>query len=194
MRSYQLVSAPQSEPITLDEAKAHLRIEYDFTDDDALIQALIKAVRQHTETITNSLFINQTWKLVLDHFPEGADPITIRRRPITDISAIEYIDSDGALQTLASFQKDLDGFVTRVMPAINENWPATREQMNAVEIRFTAGYENTEEAIPQTLKQAMLLLIGHYYENREDSITGISMQNIPMAYEALVGANRLMNV
>lgn len=194
MYSLQLISGPDKEPVTLDEAKAHLRVEYDFTDDDALIESLIKTARQYTEDKTSNILNHQTWKLVLDTFPAGDEPVVIRKRPVTDINSITYVDADGASQTLTSYQFDQDSFLSRVRPAYSETWPTTREQLNAVEIRFSAGHENTAAGVPEPFKQAILLLVGHYYENREDSIRGLSIQTLPRGYEALAGINQVMKV
>ena len=195
--AYTLISPPQTEPITLDEAKAHLRLEYDFSDDDDYITALIRAARQYTERHSSLLLISQTWKLSLDRFPDRSRmPIEIRRRPVSDVYAIEYIDEAGVKAVLpaSKYKVDIDSYIARVTPIYEESWPVARCETNAVEVFFTAGFENSPEGVPAHLKQGMLLLIGHLYENREDSIAGLSIQSLPRGYDALVGIERVLGV
>lgn len=191
--NYLLTAPPDGEPITLAEAKTHLRVELDFEDDDAYISALITACRRYTEELTGNLFKRQTWKLTLDAFP---CQIVLRKRPVTDVNSIVYIGGDGAQQTLdaALYQVDLNGFLARIRPAYGQSWPTTRSQMGAVEVSFVAGAEDTEVGIPEYWKQGVLLLLGHYYENREDAVVGVSVAQLPRAYEALVGLDRVMPV
>lgn len=191
--NYLLTAAPDSEPITLAEAKAHLRVEADFEDDDAYITSLITVCRHYTEQMSGNIFKRQTWRLTLDAFP---CEIVLRRRPVTDVNSITYIDGDGATQTLdpALYQVDLSGFLARIRPAYGQSWPITRCQMGAVEVSFVAGADDTEAGIPEYWKQGVLLLLGHYYENREDAVIGVSVASLPRGYDALIGLDRVMHV
>lgn len=192
--SYSLMSPPQTEPITLDEAKTQSRVEYDFTDDDTYIESLISAARRYTEAHSLFVFMTQSWKMTFDCFPN--DEIIIRRRPVNSVDSIEYIDDAGVLQTLDTnkYQVDIDSWLTRIRPVYGEVWPTTRRQMNAVEIRFTAGFENTVEGVPQHLKEGLLLLIAHWYENREDTVRGLSIATVPKGYDALIGIERVLGL
>jgi uncharacterized phiE125 gp8 family phage protein len=135
---FVLVTPPASEPVSLAEAKLHLRVETGMTDDDTLISALIVAARQVVETITRRALITQVWKLVLDQFPapgqnvgsanwygpqwgNSPGPLTSLRAegrtgfeiflahdPIQTVDSVSYTDSDGATQTLASNQYKVD--------------------------------------------------------------------------------------
>ncbi len=92
-----LVTAPTAEPVSLAEAKLHLRV--DDNADDVLIGALITAARQHAEHDTRRALVTQTWKLVLDAFPESV--ITLDRAPVSAVVSVVYTDPDGVSQTLA---------------------------------------------------------------------------------------------
>jgi len=172
-----LVTGPASEPVTLAEAKNHLRI--DANDEDDYISSLITVARQHIENAGNLALLTQTWKLACDEFPwrmrkfpwetEGRlDEILIYPGPLIAVSSIKYYDTDGLQQTLATTEYAVDSSSkpARVYPAYGKYWPATRSIPNAVEINFTAGYANAA-SVPQQLKEAMLLLIAHLYENRD---------------------------
>jgi uncharacterized phiE125 gp8 family phage protein len=171
----KLITAPATEPVTVAEAKAHLRV--DSADDDALITALIVAARQGAEHITGRALMPQTWELALDGFK---DVIGLQKAPLTSITSIKYLDTAGALQTMSASDYLLDSHSepARVMPAYGTSWPSTRDQANAVLIRFIAGYADAA-TVPQEIKQWMLLRIGMLYENRESVATGVTLTELP---------------
>jgi hypothetical protein len=180
---YQLLTAPAAEPLLLADVKAHLRVDID--DEDALITMLIAAVRNYAEQITARSFITQKWKLVLDAFPGPSEPTTVpwgtgfslpgnavllEKGPITAIDSIQYVDMSGATLTAAagSYVADLSGPLARVTPRFGQIWPVTLPQIGSATINFTAGYGADSAAVPQGLKNWMLLRIGALYKNREE--------------------------
>lgn len=176
-------TAPASEPVTLAEAKAHLRV--DSSDEDALIGNLVKAAREYCELFTRRSFITTTWKLTLDKFP---DTVELARSPAQSVTSIKYIDDDGVQQTFASasYLVDAESEPGRVTPVYGGSWPSARSQMNAVEVTFKAGYGDAAASVPQSAKQAILMLVGHWFENRETTITGTIIAQVPMAVKALL--------
>lgn len=171
--SFKLVT-PAAAIVTTDVAKKHLNVEH--AEDNAEIDRLVAAATRYIEKRTARQFGQATWKLFLDGF--GAGPIEIRKCPVSDVTEVKYIDPDGAEQTLASFQKDIVSEPARIAPAVGESWPITRRQLNAVEITFTAGYTD----IPEEAVQVVLLLLGHWYVNREGMGTTRALE---FAIEAL---------
>lgn len=185
----RLQTAPAAEPLTLTEAKAHLRVEH--TSEDTLITALIVAARTHAEAFTRRAFVTQTWDLFLDAFPDdAATPIRIPLPSLVTVDSISYVDDAGATQVWGSsnYLVDNKSDPARVTPAYNVSWPATRDQVNAVTVRFTAGYGNAA-AVPQAIKQAMLLIIGHLYEHRE-AVSDFQVYEVPQAAEYLLWPHR----
>lgn len=169
------IAAPASEPLTLAEAKLHCRV--DGTDEDALITALIVAAREQAEHETGRALITQTWELVLDAFPEA---FVLRKSPVQSVTSLKYLDSaTGAEQTLdpADYLLDKDSEPGYVVPAYGKAWPYSREVPNAVRVRYVCGY-GLAVAVPQAIKQWMLLAIGTMYENRATSGAG-QVYNIP---------------
>lgn len=157
------------EPVSLKEAKAQVRVDYD--DEDLLLDLCITAAREYAEEKTGRALVDRNWELVLDGFPAG--PIEIRRVPLDPESVeIVYIDNGGAEQTIAN--SDLvvvAGEPARVAPA--ESWPSTRRgRIGAVVVRFVAGPSTAEGGVPKLLKSAMLLHIGDLFANREETIVG----------------------
>jgi uncharacterized phiE125 gp8 family phage protein len=172
---------PASEPITLTEAKAHLRV--DVTDDDAYITALITAAREYAEGLTDRQFITATWSLVLDAFPGPSlmgvpagvpfsmpgHAVQLEKSPIQTVSSIQYLDMAGTLQTMPSsdYATELVSAPGRITPAFGKIWPVTLPQIGAVKITFVAGYGNAA-AVPQGIKNWMLIRLATLYENREE--------------------------
>lgn len=203
--SLKLITAPTAEPITVTEAKAHLRVV--GTDDDTLITALIVAARQSAEHITGRALMPQTWELALDEFPnvalwslrrvsDGQERMAIKlpKPPFSSITSVSYVDADGVTQTIASsgYQLDSHSEPARLMPAYGASWPSTRDQANAVLIRFAAGYANAA-AVPQEIKQWMLLRVGMLYENRESVAAGVTLAEVPFV-DRLLDAHKVWSL
>lgn len=163
-------SPPAVEPVDIDEAADHLREDGD--GQDALIGALIAAVRAHQEQVLGLALITQTLVLRLDHFPCHA--ILLPRAPVQSVTAIAYVDEDGLTQTLDAelYTVDTASRPARVVPAYGESWPSTRDVPNAVTITFVAGYGATAAAVPGPLRRALLMRVADMYENREAKILG----------------------
>lgn len=172
-----------TEPVTTAEAKTHLRVT--GTDDDTYIGTLITAARQYVETFLNRALITQTWEWRLDGFSLWT--LIVPMAPLISVTSIQYIDGEGTTQTLATTEYTVDAKSepARIAPAYGKYWPATRYEMNAVTITFTAGY-GAASAVPFQIKQAILLVIGHLYERREETITGTIIAEIPLGVQALL--------
>ena len=183
MRGLILVTPPAGEPVSLTEAKAHLRI--DSADDDSLIGALITAARQAAEAHMRRALITQTWRLTLDRFPaapqawwdgvrQAADMpgdgsvIELPRPPLVSVTSVTaYDDADNAtVAGASSYFVDSDGEPGRIVLRSGQTWPAAVRVANGVEVVFVAGY-GAASAVPQAIRQGMLMLIGQLFENRE---------------------------
>jgi uncharacterized phiE125 gp8 family phage protein len=177
----RLVTAATIRALDLNEVKAHLRIF--GTDDDSHLDRLIVAAEQWCEAETGRAITTQTWAFALDCFPCGE--ITLPRPRLASITSIQYVDTNGATQTLAAPDYQVDAFSepARIMPAYGKAWPATREVYNAVTITAVCGYGNAA-TVPQALKQAMLLMMGHLWEHRE-TVSDFQVFEVPKAAEWL---------
>lgn len=178
---FKLKTRPPFEPVTLQQAKDHLRVDDDL--EDALIIELIKTARDHVEAIIHGPIITQTWALYNDMF----DGVVQLKPQLQSVQSIKYIDCNGAQQVLADTEYDVDdtAVVGTVYPRYGKEWPDTRNQINAVEIEFVAGYGVADD-VPSSIKSAILLLVGHWFVNRESVIVGVSPTETPMAVEALL--------
>ena len=201
-----LVTGPTVEPVSTAEAKSHLRV--DSSDDDTLIAALVTAARQHLDGRDgwlNRALVTQTWDLHLAAFPDAtrgnpAAAIRVPLPPLQSVTSISYIDAAGATQTLAGAGYTVSGVGAlgpgAIEPSYGNSWPATRDVPEAVTVRFVAGYASGESpedasAVPQPVKQAILLLVGHWYANREAVNVGNIVSELPMAVEALLAPYRV---
>lgn len=148
----QLVTPPAMEPVTLEEAKLHLRI--DGTEEDSLISALITAARQKAEEYTRRAFIAQTWELALD---SASGKVYLPRPPI---QAINEVTLDGEIVSTENYSLiGQDVFYSRIpFRAINPDGLA---------IRYISGYGSNATDVPQAIRQAILMMVAHLYEARE---------------------------
>lgn len=180
-----LTTAPTLEPLTVDEARAHCRI--DDVAEDAYLSSLITASRQYCEKYTDRAFITQTWKLYLDSWPTQ---IELRKPTAISVTSITYVDSAGDTQTLATSVYALDSVSEPGLVTLkhNQTWPTLRGDHNGIVVTFTAGYGAAASNVPETIKHAMKLLIGHWYRNRE--AVGQADDPTKMAVEALLWSER----
>ncbi len=190
MSALVLYSAPAQEPVSLDEAKAHLRLSGDA--DNAFLTRAVQAAREYLEGICWRAFINQTWDLVCDEFPE--DTLELAKGRLSSVTSVTYVDTAGATQTLATteYQVDTKREPGRIAPAYEKSWPSTRAQFNAVTVRFVAGYGASPESVPAAIRQAILILVAAMYENREPEVIGTISAEVRFSAHHLVAPYRLV--
>lgn len=157
--------APTEQPITLQAAKDHLRIE--TADEDGSIKGMMLAARRFCELSTGRQFVTATWTLKLDAFP-ATDTILVPLPPLQSVTSITYIDTAGSTQTLATsvYDVDTDSEPGRISLAYNQSWESTRSDKNAVIVTFVAGY-GAATAVPADLKAVIQLVLADLYEHRE---------------------------
>lgn len=162
---------PTVEPVSLDEAKLHLRV--DHSDEDTLIDSLIVTARKEAERVGWLSCCTQTWRLFLTGWP--TQPVLLPRHPIQSIVSVKWYDSSDAQQTLASAVYVLvpdAGCDAQLALAANQTWPTAQlsDRRYPVVVEYVAGWD--ENSVPVTIRQYMLLLIGAMYENRESVAVG----------------------
>jgi uncharacterized phiE125 gp8 family phage protein len=211
MLNYQLTVGPIAEPVSLPAAKNHLRVYFDA---DELISALITAAREMCEQKMCRAIYNQTYVLSLDQFNYGDWRSTIpmeRRNPLrfsalwdsmalrlpmprlVSVTSITYLDVTGTLQTLdpATYNVDNQSQPARIVPSINLTWPTTDYYIpGSVQVTYVAGSYGDGVDVntcPVSIKQAILLIVGHLYANKEATSTA-NLKNIPLGVDALLNA------
>ena len=174
-------SEPAVEPVTLTEAKLHLRV--DHTDDNSLITILIQAAREITEQHLGRSLITQSRTVKLDYFPR-CNEITVPYGPLVSVTTLKYYDEDEVQQTMSStlYWVDASSDIGRIR--VKDAWPGTYDMPNAVEVIYVAGYGAAGSNVPQAIKAAILLIVGHLYENREQ--VGDQRYELPFGVETLL--------
>jgi uncharacterized phiE125 gp8 family phage protein len=178
------VTAPAVKPVSLTEAKAHLRVDHD--DENAVIDGLIDAAVSHLDGyggVLGRCMISQQWRLALDAFPCGA--IVIPLGPLIAVQRIDYYDPDGVPVTVASTEYTVDTLSRDGLVAPTTSWPSPDDRTSAVTVDFTCGFGASPSDVPAAIRNAMLLLIGHWHIHREAVGEG-SFAELPAAARALL--------
>lgn len=195
--SINVKTAPTVEPLTTVEAKAHLRV--DISDDDTLIDFQITSARETAESDTKRSFLTQTLEMRFDRFPCGTKDVKLLRPPVQSVVSIKYIDVDGDEQTWDSskYTVDIYSLPPRIFPAVvnnvRESYPSTQNVENAVTIEYKTGYGDASTNMPKALIQAIKMLLGHWYEHREDSIQSAISTDVPQSYGWIVDKFEVFN-
>ena len=189
---YTLTTPPTVEPVTLNEVKSHLRLESSdsiYSAETDLLTALIKIAREQAEHHTRRAFLTQTWTVHLDGWPVK-DEIYLPFPPLISVTHVKHTDNDGVQSTFTDYSIDT-GTPGRIVLDDGETWPtATLRPRSPIEIQFVAGYGATAAFVPLSIKQAILLMIGHLYENRERTVMGVAINEVPFAVDSLLASYR----
>lgn len=179
-----LVTGPIGHPVSLEQAKLHLRADGD--DEDGLITGLIAAAVEHLDGyhgILGRCLLPQVWRQSFSRF---APEMTLRPGPVTGIMSVTYLGPDGV-------RRDVDGprLLSRggrvwLLPPAGQSWPRVAPDAEAVQVDFRAG----QEVVPTPIKQAILLLVGHWYANREAVVASGSPAVMPLAVDRLLSPYR----
>jgi len=184
MTSY-LLAGPAEEPVSLAEARAFLKADAD--NEDALITTLIGAARLHVEGVTGKALLAQSWRIVLDAWPESR-AIRLPVTPLLSVTAITATDRNGASHELALGPFLADGdrlLVPRSVPGM----PMLQERQG-IEIDYVAGFGLEPEDVPADLRQAMLGLVAHWFEHRDAVLIAGSGAVVPSGFDRLVAAHK----
>ena len=195
MNTLKVITSPAIEPLSLAEAKLHLKV--DTGDDDTLIASLITTARETAEVLTGRALASQVLEYVLDGFPPESEMIYIPRPPLEELDNIKYRDYEGneTEWDASNYIVDADSMPARVTLAYGKYFPDyTPYPAASVRIRYTAGYRPggpDSLKIPGQISQALKLLIGHFYENRESVVVGTVANKVPFSVEALLYPYRI---
>lgn len=184
----KIYTAPVTEPISSVEINMHLRI--DETIEDALIDNLITTAREVVEAISRRTLITQTWDLVMDSFP-ASDELVIPNPPLQSVVSVTYIDQNNVSATFAASNYAVDTYSEpgRIKLVSGAAWPGSQlYTLNGVRVRFTAGFGDAS-AVPNRYKEAIMLLVAHWYANREQG-SEKAIQDIPFGVNALLWLDR----
>ena len=188
-----LTSSPAVEPVTLADAKVHLRV--DGTDEDTLITGLITAARRHVERSLGRALITQSWSFFLDEWP---DPYAIEL-PLTPLQAITAVttydvDDVGTVFDAQNYFADTASEPPRLVLRGAQPWPKPGRRANGIEIALTVGHGDTASDVPQPLIQALMLLIAHWFEQREPVVLDDRPHPVPATVAGLLAPYRMLRI
>jgi uncharacterized phiE125 gp8 family phage protein len=177
----KLILPPATQPLTLNEVKAHLRV--DHNDEDNIIDLYLKAATRSCELFTGRAFVTQRWMLVLDNFPPQ---IQVPKPPLQTVVSFVYDDA-GGVET--QIMENTEFFVDNVnepgwIVPVNSTWPTPIDAINSVRVTYDAGYG--EDEMPDDIRAAILLTIGTFYEHRETQVVGTIAGKLPFGAEQLL--------
>jgi uncharacterized phiE125 gp8 family phage protein len=195
-RSLTVETAPAVEPVTLTEAKQHLRVDID--DDDTYIEALIVAARQYAEEYLDRALISQQLAVRMDTFPyefELPRPPMATSGTLTT-TAVTYALDPGSASTAvpttttlstSQYRVDRDDTPGRIRTVYNGTWPSHLSDPNAVTVTWWGGYGSSTSDVPQAIRNAILMIVAHLYESRQAAVaTGAVPQDVPFGVKALL--------
>ena len=174
----KIYSEPAVEPVTVSELKTYARI--DSATFDTMLGGYITACRQAIEKHTGRTLISTTYELYLDEFPAYNGESVLPYPPVQSISSIYYNqESDGVLTLLAAskYQTDLVSLYPRIIPAYDEDWPDTRDMMNAVKVTYVAGYGAAAANVPAPIKECIKAVATDLFEHPEANIEFVLQEN-----------------
>ena len=188
-----LYTGPTLEPVSLDEAKDHLRIT--STTEDTTIRTLIQAAREQVEQDTGRALVTQTWDAYYDAVPSGGELWLPKPRLVSVTSVTSYTDAAVA-STLAAtnYYVDTTHEPGRLVLTDTGSWPSDVRDVNALVVRYVCGY-GLPTSVPQQLKQALLMLVGSLFQHREQVIVSQfagQLITIPYGYTQLVAPYRVL--
>jgi uncharacterized phiE125 gp8 family phage protein len=177
------------EPVSLAEVKEHLRV--DDPEEEPLIVALITTARLTIEHLAGLALISQRWAVLLDSWPE-APAIELPVAPVASIDALRVYDEEGSASLVAPEQyfADLASRPARLMRSDTSAWPAPGRVANGIEIELTAGFGALPNDVPETLRWAVLMLVGHWFENRAAVGADSQLRHMPLAVHAVLAPYR----
>lgn len=190
----EIIEGPQSEPITLEQALLNTRI--DLTDDNTIVERLIKGAREFVEKYINGALLPQTWATYYDlcDNPTSKRMILLPFAPVAEVISITTYNTDSASSVLSDDNYFLSG--RRICLNDNSGWPLYLRSFDCMKIETVVGYEDVD-SIPTPILEAMFKLIAHGYEHREayfDSTDPTPLYaNVPWSVTAMLQPYRIFS-
>jgi len=191
MKTYQVITPASTYPVSLTEAKSHLKV--DTTADDTYIESIIKAATQLSEEYTNRFFIDTVIEQTCSSF---ADLQTLFKSKVSSVVTVRYYDNDNSLQTLnpTIYNALLNYEPSQIQLADGQSFPSITKRNDAVVARYTVGYGAAASDVPDVIKQAILLTIGNFYQNRNSVVIGRIATELPMNVKWLLDTYKVQTV
>jgi len=195
-RSLTRQTPPAVEPVTLAEAKAHLRV--DTSDDDAYVQNLVTSAREWCEQYLDRTLVHTQWVMRFDKFPDsGIEPVELPRPPMVmsgtaTAVTVTFTQEAGPTSTYSTAEYRVDRNATpgAILPIYGSTWTPHRQDDNAISVTWWAGYGATGSSVPAAIRHAILMLVGHWYEFRTSVLTGSISKEVEFGVKSLLDSQR----
>lgn len=183
-----LISGPSALPVALDEVKTHLRV--DHADEDALMARLMAAATAHVDGhagVLGQALITQTWEVDASAWRCG--PLALSPGPVQAIVAIAITSPDGSAEAVPMEGYRIDAMGT-VRPVSTVSIPTLPSEDHTLTVRFRAGFGDTPAHVPEPIRHAIILLVAHWYHNREAVVVGAQPGQVPLTVDRLLAPMR----
>lgn len=188
----EITVQPTQEPVSLMELKQHLRLEFDFLEDDSVLSSMLTQARVYTEGIKGLAYVTRTYRLWLNAWPDVRS-IELPFPPLQSVTSVTWYDKDDAptvLSAATDYRVVTVSWPGRIVLRNDAFWPtATLRAVDGIEVVYVAGYGDPVD-VPETEKSALKLAVGHWYENRE-ATTPDAVTEMPFAVRTLLNFNRV---
>lgn len=187
-----MLAGPRLEPISVAEAKLFLRIDNDAEND--VIAALITTARLHVERLTRRIVLEQTWRLYLDDLPKN-NLVELGIGPVRDVLQVVCYNDDGEPRVIPAkdYVVDVSAVPARIKFRRSEYSSGTRI-LNGYEIDFIAGFGATTLHVPADIRQAIMMLVAHWFENRSAVAMDVNLVSTPKGVNELIKPYRVVNL
>lgn len=149
-----------------------------------MINSLISAAREFIENYTLLKLLPQT---VTEQFDEFINPLELSCAPLRSVTSVTYLNTEGQSVPTGDIYKSQEySLLPRLVLKSNENWPTVTNEKSAISVVYIVGFDDAA-AVPEILKSAMLLMISHWYENRQDTV-----RRMPTMVEFMIRPYRIM--
>lgn len=187
-----LITPPALEPVSLEDAKAHLRLDSD--DDDALVSAAIVAARVHVEALTRRVLIEQGWRAYFDAWPRRR-LVSLPVAPLISVEAVTVYDENGDATVVSADDYEVDAITVPGRLLLLSSVPAAvGRAINGIEVDLTAGYGASSVNVPAPLRQAIMMLVAHWYEHRGAVGHDLAGSAPPHGFHALIAPYRVLSL
>ena len=190
-KSFAVDIAASTAILTTAEAKTHLKVDTDADND--YIDNLVSAATESAQIFTNRYFINTT---ITQHGDTWSDISTLFKSKVSSITHIKYFDSDNSEQTLATsvWLSDINHQPARIGLKPNQSFPSLADRINAVNCKYVVGYGSAASDVPEGIREAVLLIVGNLYENRQEVVVGRIATELPKSAQYLLEQYKIQTV
>ena len=190
-KSFIVEVAASAAILTTAEAKTHLKVDTDA--DDTYIDNLVSAATESAQIFTNRYFINTT---ITQYGDTWSDMATLFKSQVNTITHIKYYDSDNSEQTLATsvYLSDIIHQPARIALKPNQSFPDLADRISAIECQYIVGYGGVASKVPQGIREAVLLIVGNWYENRQEVVVGRIATELPKSAQYLLEQFKIQTV